>query len=188
MNCVKCLEQQREPEGDLGGHWVSDFREDFSQKTLKGRRWSRGAQESTCNMWDVQAVWHMSMGKWSKMRLPGLDQGDSLCTWVPRGGPVAALAPLGDFRHRFSGSILNFSIYSADPWIALGWGMLCVIYSPSQNSSVSYDPQHLQVHISGVTQPGILYYHVAFTTDISGSRQFKPMFKDQLFYNTSKWL
>ena len=120
MNCVKCLEQQREPEGDLGGHWVSDFREDFSQKTLKGRRWSRGAQESTCNMWDVQAVWHMSMGKWSKMRLPGLDQGDSLCSWVPKGGPVAASASPGDFRHRVSGSILNFSIYSADPWIARG--------------------------------------------------------------------
>ena len=46
----------REPEGELGGHWVSGFREDFSQKTLKGRRWNRGAQESTCNMWDMQAV------------------------------------------------------------------------------------------------------------------------------------
>ena len=126
------------PEGDLGGVWVSDFREDFSQKILKGRRWSRGAEENTC-MWDVQAVSHtcLSRGKRSKMRLPGSDQGDSPCCWLPEGGPVAASAPPGDFRCRFSGSILNLSIYSADPWTAPAWRMLLIICSPSQNSSVS---------------------------------------------------
>ena len=41
--------------------------------------------------------------------------GDSPCCWLPEGGPVAASAPPGDFRRRFSGSILNLSIYSADP-------------------------------------------------------------------------
>ena len=60
--------------------------------------------------------------------------------------------------------------------------------SPSPNSSISSGHQHPQAHIQGscITQPGILYYHVAFTTETNGSRQFKSMLKDQLFKNPSK--